>query len=62
MDGRCADPPTAVEPLPRTVGDDRGDTVTPPDIFISYNREDQAVARRDADAFVAEELSGSVYC
>ena len=25
-----------------------------PDIFLSYNREDQAVARRFAEAFVAE--------
>lgn len=28
-----------------------------PDIFLSYNREDQAVAKRYADAFAAEGLS-----
>lgn len=28
-----------------------------PDIFLSYNREDQAVAARYADAFAAEGLS-----
>ncbi|HEY1926979.1 MAG TPA: TIR domain-containing protein [Caulobacteraceae bacterium] len=27
-----------------------------PDIFLSYNREDQAIARRFADAFAAEDL------
>ncbi len=26
----------------------------PPDIFLSYNREDQAVARRFAEAFERE--------
>jgi TolB-like protein len=31
--------------------------VTPPDIFISYNREDQAVAKRYADAFAEEGLN-----
>ena len=27
---------------------------TPPDIFLSYNREDQAIARRFAEAFEGE--------
>ena len=31
--------------------------MTAPDIFLSYNREDQAVARRFADAFAAEGLN-----
>lgn len=31
--------------------------MTTPDIFLSYNREDQAVARRYADAFAAEGLN-----
>ena len=31
--------------------------MTTPDIFLSYNREDQAVAARYADAFAAEGLS-----
>ncbi|MBS3930227.1 MAG: toll/interleukin-1 receptor domain-containing protein, partial [Sphingomonadales bacterium] len=28
-----------------------------PDIFLSYNREDQAVAKRYADAFTAQGLN-----
>ena len=31
--------------------------MTAPDIFLSYNREDQAVAARFADAFAAEGLN-----
>ena len=34
-----------------------GNQVTTPDIFLSYNREDQAVASRYADAFAAEGLN-----
>ena len=30
--------------------------MTQPDIYLSYNREDQAVAKRYADAFAAESL------
>ena len=30
---------------------------TPPDIFLSYNREDQAIARRFAEAFEGEGFS-----
>ena len=31
--------------------------MTTPDIFLSYNREDAATAKRYADAFAAEGLS-----
>jgi hypothetical protein len=31
--------------------------LTQPDIFLSYNREDAAVARRFADAFATEGLN-----
>ena len=34
--------------------------MTAPDIFLSYNREDQAVAARFADAFAAEGVVSSV--
>ena len=35
----------------------KGERMTTPDIFLSYNREDAAVAKRFADAFVREGLS-----
>jgi hypothetical protein len=52
------DPPAAGTDHPGTVSHrvHRGEhkAVPPPDIFLSYNREDQAKARRFADAFTAE--------
>jgi pSer/pThr/pTyr-binding forkhead associated (FHA) protein len=45
--------------LRRLGGEDARAPVAPPDIFLSYNREDQVVARRFAEAFA--ELGFSVW-